>query len=370
MIYAILLFFAFYIFLLLALIAGWHRAFSVPSVRPGAPSARQAISVVVPFRNEESSMAALIASLSVQTYPDFEVLLVDDASSDRSVAIAEAATEKDARFILVRAGGTGKKHALASGIALAKGNVIVTTDADCVVPERWLEVINDAFRSPDTTLAFGGVRVDARNTFLGELQKTEFFSVLGTGISCFSLGYPVYCNGASLAFRKSVYTSVNGYEGNMHIASGDDEFMLRKVATAFPGTLTFLRDEESVVSTTAAANVNDFLQQRLRWASKWKHNDGAMPRLLASFIAIFQLAVLAAWSLLFSPEYSRTAVFLLLTKFVLEYVFILNVSQFLGQRLKVLPFVVLQFLYPFYVLFIGLFSLFAGYSWKGRTVRV
>lgn len=324
------------------------------------------ISVVIPVRNEEKSIPNLITKLQAQNYPLFEVIIVDDNSNDGTNKVAKA----DARFKIINSSGQGKKAALATGIAEAGGKIIVTTDADCSVTIGWLKAIADSFCNDTLKLAFGGVRIQESNSFFSHCQVIEFTGLIGSGAATLMLGFPSMCNGANLAFRKEIYEEVGGYADNLHIPSGDDEFLLRKVYKKYPGGVAFINSLDSVVSTTPQLSLSDFLNQRIRWAGKWRYHNTFFSKLLALVIFIFQLtSILTVIYGLVGMLSLRATLVLWGIKFVIEYIYLKKVSLFLGSSWRWLPFMLLQIVYPFYVVCIGLISNFMPFVWKGRRLK-
>jgi poly-beta-1,6-N-acetyl-D-glucosamine synthase len=180
-----------------------------------------------------------------------------------------------------------------------------------------------------------------------------------------ALGFPIMCNGASLAFRKNCFKAVNGHQDNLHIPSGDDEFLMRKLEKQFPESIQPIQ-WPSVVITKPQSSLKSFIDQRLRWAGKWKDNDSITTKVLALFILIFQITTIVAIGYLFSGENLVNAGMLLGMKLLLEGYFLFNVNKMLEQRFSIPAFIILQFVYPFYVVTIGILSQLLDYEWKGR----
>ncbi|HEY0653328.1 MAG TPA: glycosyltransferase [Chryseosolibacter sp.] len=322
------------------------------------------ISVVVPFRDEQESLASLLDDLRQQEFSNYEVILVNDHSSDDSVAIAEQ--HRFPNVSIVQNRHLGKKAALDTGIEIAKGEIIVTTDADCSVGKHWLESIRKSLVNPKIKFVFGAVGIQPQPTFFAALQRVEFASLIGSGAASSAIGFPTMSNGANLAFRKEAFAQVKGYKGNEHIASGDDEFLMRKIIQTFPDSVKFIPYADATVLTKPQKSLAEFVQQRLRWAGKWRHNSSKVSVALAFFIVGVQLAFTAAViSSLFSLNYS--ILILLLTKMFLEATFINRVCRFTKVGMAWAAFLVLQIVYPFYVLGIGLMSNVTQPVWKGRA---
>ena len=355
--------FALYFLTLLVLLAGWHRR----RFSPKRGGVLRRISVIVPVRNEASNIETLLDDLARIDYPAeyFEVLIVDDNSVDDTRQIVQRRISGSDNYSLIRAAGSpGKKQAIETGVASSKGELIVTTDADCRVPAEWLRNISGAFASGEIQFLIGGVRISGVGSF-GLLQELEFLSVEGVTAATAQLGLPTMCNGANLAYRRSAFEAVGGYEGNREIRSGDDEFLMRKMIRKFKGSVFFLYEPDAVVTTPAQDTVRGFFRQRLRWASKWKFNDSLAAKSLAVWIVVFQ----ASW-LLF-PVAAATQHFdiqwilaLTAVKLIVEFVFLRGVSRFLRGHWSTLHFLILQFVYAPYVIFTGVAALLSRATWK------
>ncbi|MBL7870513.1 MAG: glycosyltransferase [Cyclobacteriaceae bacterium] len=326
-------------------------------------------SVVVAVRNEETTLPNLIQSLAQQTYPKdkFEIILVNDHSTDKTAEIISKLINQyhGMKVSKVSAQDLGKKRAITEGIESARGEIILTTDADCTLPTNWIAGMVGSF-TEETQLVIGAVKIKTDQRFFSTLQAMEFSSVMGSGMAMMGWGQAVMCNGASLAFRKRAFDAVRGYEGNFEIPSGDDEFLMRKIDHHYPGGITVVSQKDCVVETAPLYSIKDFVQQRLRWAGKWKANDSIFAKALAVFILSVQISwpiIIVAASLL----YSKTLGLTILLKILLEITFLLMVSIYLKQRFRILAFSVLQIVYPFYVIWIGFYSQISTYTWKGRS---
>ena len=362
--------FGLYFLLLLGLIAGWPKPPSSRSKKGGFTK----ITVVVSFRNEEISIVRLIEDLSNLNYPVelVDVILVNDHSTDKSVEkVIDAVSKKpNFRMLSLPAGKEGKKQGITYAVERAIGDIIVTTDADCRVPADWLSFVSDCFIDGKLKMVLGGVRIVEDQSLFSQLQALEFSSLIGVCGATAGLGFPAMCNGANLAFLKSAFLVVKGYEGNFAIASGDDEFLLRKIDRHFPEAVYFLAEPGAVVSTGPQKTGNDFIHQRLRWAGKWKFSSSPIVKVLSVFVLLFQISflLLLMMALLQSVD-PVMALLLIVTKLILEFYFLFRVCQFLRVRWRTLHFLILQFVYPIYVIFIGLASNFLSYEWKERNRR-
>jgi len=327
------------------------------------------LSVVIAFRNEQSQLPLLLAQLQAQSYPNekFEVIFVDDHSEDQSVELIKRITSPFINVIQLQGHLTGKKAALAFGIQQAKGEIIVTTDADCQVMPHWLASINRQFQDEKIKMATGLVRIAESNSLFSRLQSLEFVSLIGTTGATIGLGSPTMCNGANLSFRKSAYLEVNGYEGNENIASGDDEFLMRKIESRWAQSIAFFDEEQAIVTTEALQSFTEWINQRLRWASKWKYNSSLLTKIVALVVLmvhlVFSAFIISACVGLFTMQ---QVVLLWGTKMLTEALFLIPVCAAVKVRWRWISFFALQFTYSFYVVAVGILSQVKGYQWKGR----
>lgn len=347
-----------YLIFILVISAAWKPRPYLAKV--GAP-AQRSVSVVVPVRNEANNLPHLLSDLLQQRYDDFEVIVVDDHSTDNTVAVIENLNPATIRII--KNSGNGKKSAIATGIALAQGEIIVTTDADCRVHKHWLAGVNAAFSSDKIKMVMGAVSIAESKNIFARMQQLELASLMGTSAASLQLGFPTMCNGANLAFRRQVFLDVNGYDGNLHIASGDDEFLMRKIHARYPDSLAY--NPSDPVITLSQSTPSLFFQQRLRWASKWKFNSSIATRALAVFV--FAVQIISTYLLFQATLGDVFFLWLFLIKVLADLFIILHFTSWLHIRFYFTIFVVVQLLYPLYVTGVGLLSLFVPYSWKGRT---
>lgn len=339
------------------------------------------VSVIVPVRNEAANIQKLLADLDRQCWPDgsslgasqLEVIVVDDASEDATAALVE--DFRADRFLLqllclsVPEGfkGSHKKLALSQAIDRASGEVILTTDGDCRVKPQWVAIMLLYMQHTEAVLVSGPVMFGNEKKLFHRLQVIEFASLIGTGAACMQAGQPNMCNGANLAYSKEAYRQVKGYEGSLHIPSGDDEFLLQKIFRKYPKQIAFLKSTQAVVQTDAQPDLRSFYHQRKRWAGKWKLHKKVSTAMLALFIFGFH-AILLVFGLMTLSGLLPPMLFLglMLAKGSTEFVLLYSILQSLDKKLHVPNFILLQLIYSAYAVFFGIVANFGGYQWKAR----
>lgn len=353
----------------------WLTWVRMPTFRADATFADgPMLSVVIPCRNEAEHIGDLLGNLSQQTYRNFEVIVADDASTDATLAVVQRYVS-EVPYTLTPLpladdrSASPKKRAIAQSIALARGELIVTTDGDCRVGPDWLRTIAAFYQQTGAKLISGPVTFTTESGFFDSLQTVEFASLIGSGAVTITLGRPTMCNGANLCYVKAVYEEVGGFAGVDHLASGDDEFLMHKVADRYPNGVRFLKSPDAVLQTHPHRSWRAFYQQRKRWASKWRAYQSLLPSLLAVFVFLSNAApVMATLGWLSGQIDEKTLLFVLGLKALPEFLFLRSVLVFLQKRASVVFILPTQLLYPLYVVFFGLVAQGKGYQWKGRKL--
>ena len=336
-------------------------------------------SILVPFRNEEKGLPRLLKSInSLDYHPDrFEIILIDDDSNDESLNIIQLFKEQHPELNIVLISKTGnssspKKEALNQGIELAAHKWIITTDADCIVPKNWLNAFDNFIRQESPKMIVAPVSYEAETGFIHKFQALDFLSLQATTMGIFGLKHhdfiqPFLCNGANLCYQKESFIQVNGYQGNEHIASGDDVFLLEKMYAEFPQDVEFLKSNDAVVLTTSKNTLKELLQQRVRWASK----TVAYKHIFAKLVGV--LVFLTNFSLLIGLFLAMTAYipwlhfgFLFLLKFNIDFVLLYKTAGFFEQKEQMRSYFISSLLYPFFTVLVVLLSFKTNYTWKER----
>jgi len=332
----------------------------------GLPS----ISVIIPARNEAQGIAACLTSVLAQQYEGtWEVILVNDHSTDETAGIAQSFMEQSQRFSIIDlADGEGKKAALSTGIAQARYDIILQTDADCTHDLHWIAAMAAAFEE-QTTLVSGPVILTHDGSAFQRLQSLEYMGLVTLGAGSLLAGHPNMANGANLAYRKTAFEAVGGFSGVDHVASGDDELLLQKLRKAGLAQFSFAKSREAIVRTPAQVGWQAFKRQRLRWVSKARAYTNRWVNLtqVMSWLAFFGIAIHSALALMGKDNWAGL---LWAIKLIADCILMGMATRFF-QREKLLGwFLSLQIVYLPYVLWIGIAgNAVSSYRWKEREVK-
>lgn len=338
---------------------------------------KTSITLIIPVRNEAPNIQALLRDLDQQNYPKelLEIFVLDDHSEDGTVAMVQEYSGRSGLPVSVwplqnYGNITGKKAAVQLGVSKAKGELLVFTDGDCRVGKEWLRSYAYAYQQEQPYFISGPVCFSPTPTHFERMQLVEFASLIGIGGASIAIGKPNMCNGANLAYTKRIFEEVGGFAGNEHIASGDDEFLLHKVDKLYPGKVTFLKNPKAIVYTEARKTLVSFMQQRIRWASKWKSYQNAGVQLVAISVFLVNLLLFLAIPLVLTGNLPFRMFFAAYAiKFAIDYLFLKLILSFMRRPHYLWYMLPLQFVYMPYVVFTALGGLLGRYSWKGRIIQ-
>lgn len=347
----------------------WKRLASY-TPRPHPGEAPVACSVIIAARNEEGVIHHLLTALGEQelTGVRAEFIVVNDHSTDGTAAAVSAFPA--VRLLHLPAGMASKKSAIAFGIAQAGGELIITTDADCLPGKHWLQTLCSFYRASGARFIAAPVRYQSNDSLLAIFQTLDFITLQGITAAGVGAGVHSLCNGANLAYTKEAFVKVNGFAGIDELASGDDLLLMHKIRMQYPGGIAYLKAREAIVTTQPVPAWKDFFWQRIRWAGKTRHYDDKklFYALLLVYLVNLLFPVLLAAGF-FDPLYWFAALLYLFAKTFVEWNFLAPVTRFYQQQKLLRYFFFLQPLHIFYTVVIGLISQFAGYHWKGRKTK-
>jgi cellulose synthase/poly-beta-1,6-N-acetylglucosamine synthase-like glycosyltransferase len=343
------------------------------------------VSVIIAARNEEKNIGDCIQSIMDQGYPrnKFEIIVTDDHSTDKTVSIVQAFQKENIRvlrladFLEDSVLNSYKKKSIETALQFAKGEIIVTTDADCVAPRKWIETLVDFYKEKNAV--FVALLVAFKNPspkdpflkkFFKIFQTLDFMALQGITGASVHKKFLNMCNGANLAYQKKAFYEVNGFQGIDQIASGDDMLLMHKIQQKYPERIFFLKSKDIIVETKPAETIKEFMNQRIRWASKTnKYTD---KKIIAVLMLVY---LLNAWIFILgiSSFFFQKAFYLfiisIVIKIISELFFLYPVARFFNKQKLLWWFIPAQPFHILYTLVAGWLGLFGSYQWKGRKVK-
>ena len=360
--YAFLIFYYFYYWLHVKEFALSNNNFTV------------SVSVVIAARNEEENIARLLVALQRQTYSRnfFEVIVVDDFSTDKTSESVKPFLNDT--FYLIKpntnAAQSSKKKAIEAGVQKAKGELIVITDADCILQKEWLQTIVSFYKKTNSVFIAAPVKLKSYATLLSIFQSLDFITLQGITAASVTANTHTMCNGANLAYLRSAFFEVEGFSGIDKLASGDDMLLMYKIWKKYPGKISYLKNEQAIVETEPMRTWKDFFQQRIRWSSKAGYYKDWRIKLVLFFVYLFNCLFFVLLIACFLDSYYwYILIFYLFGKLLIEFPFVYSVARFYNAQKLLVYFPFLQPLHIIYTVVIGLVSQFGTYQWKGRKTK-
>lgn len=333
------------------------------------------ISVIVPARNEAPNLVACLSAIANQSCPAqlYEVIVVDDGSTDGTFQLARDFAQKHPHFKVLQLDGESgsKKKAIERGIGEASGELIVCTDADCLVPVQWLQRLAAFYEEKKAKFIAAPVNFQGAENSFQRFQSLDLLGMMGVTGAGFQSGSGLLCNGANLAYPKSVFQAVGGFSGIDNLASGDDMLLLHKVAKLHPDGVFFLKNKAATVMAKAQPSLSAFISQRLRWASKSRAYDdfGVIYRLSVAFVFCWLILINTVLSIWWAWPTALLAAVLLTVKSWADYRFLSTMADYFDQKDLLKSYWRSQLMHTAYIIGIGtLANLVKRYEWKGRKV--
>jgi len=359
---------------LLLLYRYWWGKSAILTV-PDTFTATTSFTILIPARNEEKNIVECLQSIQRLNYPNelIEVIVIDDFSDDATVSTAKQFSGVqviELKELLKEKTNSYKKKAIELGVEKATGKYIVTTDADCTVPNNWLLNFAYIIQQQPTVFIAAPVAMKEENSFIKLFQSLDFLSLQGITAASVGAGFHSMCNGANLCYSKEAFYTVDGFKGVDHIASGDDMLLMHKLYSRFPNEVHYCKATDSIVLTNPVETVGNFFRQRIRWASKADQYDDK--RIFWVLLLVYLLNVF--FVVLFIAAFFNSRLWLLLAgmllfKTFIELIFLIPVAGFFQKSKLLLWFPFAQPFHIVYTVIAGWLGKFGSYEWKGRTVK-
>jgi glycosyltransferase involved in cell wall biosynthesis len=271
------------------------------------------VSVIICAKNEVINLQKFLPSIIAQEYPNFEIILINDASSDDTLDIMEhyASNYPFIKIVDVKqpeAFWGNKKYALTLGIKASKNECLLFTDADCKpVSKYWISEMTSHFSDKKSIVLGYGKYSKIKRSILNKLVR---FETLMTAVHYFSFaksGIPYMGVGRNLAYTKKEFFEANGFINHIKIPSGDDDLFVNQIATKNNTAICFTNDSFTI--SNPETSFNTWFRQKRRHVSTAKHYKPMHKILLASLylsqllfwiLAILLFATLFNWAIVLS----------------------------------------------------------------------
>jgi len=264
--------------------------------------------------------------------------------------------------------GTGRKPlALAQGIGQSAGELILTTDADCIASPRWIQIMINHFED-NVVFVAGPVSEQASTNFFSKIERLEFLGLITTAAGLIGSGRPIICNGANLAYRRSAFISVGGFgaAGSFN----DDESLMNRMIQRNIGKITFAPELGAVITTRSSNTLKSFLRQRIRWANKrGRYEDTSILITLVSLYLFFLSFALTTLLIPFDQHLLLPVALVFGGKVFVDYFLLYSGARLFFQRIPIFHFLIAELLHVPYIVIAAAIGQISSLTWKGRTIK-
>ncbi len=350
---------------------GWKKSLSSTDL---SSDPYETVTIMIPVRNEADHIKRTIQHILENDYPKthYEILVIDDHSTDETANIVQSLSHENIRYLSLPGHLTGKKHAITYGVEHAKFDIILCTDGDTLPSTSWIKCHAEQYKNEIIQICTGIVLPKVDNTLLSQFQWLDFASMMSVTANGIERNSYYLANGASLSYRKSAFIENDGFAGNLERASGDDIFLVQKIAQQKPKSVGFVHDNNAICYTKSEASWSAFFNQRKRWASKAMNSFDSNVKWVQGYIFVYTLMIIVAIPLgILFPAYGLLSLIVLwATKFITDYIHLYRLSTYYQNKEAMLWFLPAFLMYIVHILLSGYHALCPPlYDWKGREVR-
>lgn len=304
--------------------------------------------IIVAARNEEKNIIRCLESLNNLEFPEnkLEIIIVDDNSTDSTGLLIDKYIAAKPLFKKINTKKEigrlkGKTNALANAIEIAKGEIILTTDADCAVFPLWAKTIV-SYYTENVAVVNGFTSQVSENSF-GGMQSLDFIYLQTVASGTINYKFPLSCIGNNMSFRKSAYYEVGGYE-NLPFSVTEDFNLLIAIHKLNKYKIIYPLDKNAHVESIPCKSFKELYRQKKRWGV------GGL-KVPAGGYLVFGNGVLTHLCIVLLPFYfSTTGLILTSIKIITDYYLLLNINKRLGITDKIKYFISFQIYYIIYVL--------------------
>ena len=359
-----------YVLVMVLLTIGFLRHQKPSNIVPS--NTKPFVSIVVAARNESACIKSLLDSLVEQHYPIhlLEILVVDDHSTDATRVLASSYQRVKLIELTGEGIGFGKKAALKEGVRQSIGQVLLFTDADCVMGPDWVASMVESLQNSKASFVGGAVVLDGHTGVFSQLQQLEFVSLMASTVGSIALGYPLMANGANYAITRAAWDSTASMAQGQQQASGDDMFLMLAIQKLHGrNSVVFNANRAALVSTSVKPTFAENFQQRARWVSKSGQYSQPWVIITGVIVALLNALIIGFLGIgVFMQELLLCSLLLFGLKTIIDFpIMMLAASKFRKARLM-LNYLLLQLVYPAYVLISITWGHLNQLKWKGRDI--
>lgn len=326
-------------------------------------------SIIVAARNEEDNILDCIKSLDASEYPEgkLEIVIVDDNSIDSTWDIIAAYIKDKPKFKLIKAEKQfgkvkGKANAIANGIEVSKGDIILTTDADCVVSPLWAKTLASYYYTKDVAMVCGYTNQTDETPFAA-IQSIDFLYLMSVAAGTMNMRKPTSCIGNNMSYRRDVYFEVGGYE-SLPFSVTEDFQLLMAFKKLGKYDIIYPMDSGALVTSKACKDFKSLYWQKKRWGV------GGLEAPPFAFMVMFTGWFVHACILLSPFFFTANTLYFIATKFLLDFSLLKHIHKQYGLTIRIKDFLLFEIYFIIYVFLLPpVVFLHRRIVWKGREFK-
>jgi poly-beta-1,6-N-acetyl-D-glucosamine synthase len=322
------------------------------------------LKVIVPHRDDQENLKNYLNQIKTQNdFETFTWVISEDGEKTRQV------NEKNIHFITNKNKNYfGKKSAIENAIAYSKSDYAIVNDSDVIFnSKQYFSVVKQDLEMHQPDLWIGLYRfIPQGNYFLDALQLNENRVLQMMTYSFAKIGNPILCSGANMAFAQSVFESLQPYNDNKHIMSGDDMFLLDTFSRDKHIKIFTNNEKDSVILTSAKKSWAEYFHQRLRWIKKTKYLKNYLLHFVSALSLSANIACIISWAL-YIHTLEIGYLYVLLVKTITE-LFIAHTGYLKLEKKFTLASLLFSHFYSLVLIYMLIFGLTNKTTWKGRQI--
>ncbi|HTF80606.1 MAG TPA: glycosyltransferase [Cytophagales bacterium] len=330
---------------------------------------QEGVSVIVSAWDELDNLKVLVPLLLSQNHPNFDLIIVDDRSTDGSLDYLRELSQLDRRIKHIRidetpVGMSAKKYALTLAIKASKHEKLIFTDADCLPDSNdWITSMSNGYTDANKQVVLGYSKYLKKPGFLNKFIRYE---TAVTALQYFSFalkGRPYMGVGRNLSYTRSIFLNNNGFQPYMSFLAGDDDLFVQKVAT--PQNTSIVTKHCSHTISIPKNTWDEYLTQKVRHLNIGKYYNFKTKSLLGLLFLSTLFFYICFVFVLFNKTFLPFALGFIFLRLLLNVIVFYKLSKKLNDSQEWYLTPMLEFLYLLYYIVVGFISLNKKkISWK------
>ncbi len=320
------------------------------------------VSVIIAAKNEADNIASFLPKVLEQDYSNFEVILINDASTDNTKKCVEAMMQKYSNLRLINlSSSTGKKNALKNGIKKAVFPNLLFIDADCCPnTKNWIKIMVNTIQNKDIILGFGGFY--PTNNLTNKFVIYDTYLIALQYFASAKIGKPYMGVGRNLLYNKQLWVKANGFSSHKDLLSGDDDLFISEVATIDNTDICINKDAHTM--SVSAKKIMEYVRQKSRHITT-ANRYSLFAKIFTSFDIVTRIIFYLLSIILFFSEFWLYSIIIIAIRLFVLYITGYNTRKILNSKIEFHYFILFDIFAPIFYFIVFIYSRlrFKSNSW-------